>query len=154
MNVFLTDEQSVPVDVARIRTLAELVLEQQGFPQDTEVTIMLVTDSDMVGYNERFMNRDGPTDVLAFPLEELAPGVVPDWRPGDPPVNLGDVIIAPEYVGRQASEQGSEFTHEISLMVVHGILHLMGWDHGEDSDAERMEGRERELLGMIGVPRT
>ena len=153
MNVFLSDEQPVPVDISRLRRLAEMVLDHQGYPDQTEVTLMLVTDEDMAGYNERFMDRTGPTDVLAFPLETFEAGSAPEWRTGDPPVTLGDVIIAPDYVGRQAREHGNEFTDEISLMVVHGILHLMGWDHGEDDDAERMEARERELLALVGVSR-
>ena len=153
MNVFLTDEQPVPVDLARVRLLAEMVLIQQGFPTESEVTVMLVTDDDMAGYNDRFMSRSGPTDVLAFPLETLQAGVAPEWRPGDPPISIGDVIIAPDYVGRQAEEHGSEFTDELSLMVVHGMLHLMGWDHADDAQADAMESRERHLLSTIGVKR-
>lgn len=153
MNVFVTDEQTVPVDLALIRHLAESILRHEGYPADSEVTVMLVGDVDMAGYNERFMDRTGPTDVLAFPLETVQPGEVPERLPGDPPISLGDVIIAPDYVRRQAIENDTEFGDELALMVVHGILHLMGWDHADDGQAEEMEARERELLGTVGVNR-
>ena len=153
MNVFLTDEQAVPVDLALIHHLAEVILEHEGYPDESEVTVMLVTDDDMTGYNERFMKRTEPTDVLAFPLETLEPGRPPERRPGEPPITLGDVIISPDYVRRQAMEQGSEFGDELALMVVHGVLHLMGWDHANDDQAEEMEERERKLLATVGVTR-
>ncbi|MGF1668570.1 MAG: rRNA maturation RNase YbeY [Acidimicrobiia bacterium] len=153
MNVYVTDEQSVAVDVAGLRLLAESVLTDEGFPEDSEVTLMLVSDEAISEYNHRFMDRQGPTDVLAFPLEQLEPGQAPKRRPGAPPVMLGDIIIAPAYVSRQALEQGSEFTDEVSLMVVHGMLHLMGWDHADDAQAEEMEARERTLLAKVGVKR-
>lgn len=153
MNVFVTDEQTVPVDLAGIRLLAETVLAGEAYPDESEVTVMLVTDDAIAEYNERFMSRQGPTDVLAFPLEQLEPGVAPERRPNDPPVVLGDVVIAPQYVSLQAAEQGSEFGDEMALMVVHGLLHLMGWDHADDAQAEEMEARERDLLARVGVVR-
>lgn len=153
MNVFVTDEQPVPVDLAGVRLLAESVLADEGYPAASEITVMFVTDDAMAEYNERFMSRTGPTDVLAFPVDRLQPGVAPDHVPGSPPVMLGDVIIAPSHVSRQAMEHGAEFTHELALMVVHGMLHLMGWDHADDSQAEEMEARERALLAKVGVPR-
>jgi probable rRNA maturation factor len=153
VNVFVTDEQLIPVDVAGLRMLVESVLTSEAYPDESEVTLMLVTDEAMTEYNRRFMDRVGPTDVLAFPLEKLVPGVAPERRPNDPPFMLGDVIVAPSYVGRQAVEQGSEFSDELALMVVHGMLHLMGWDHSDDSQAEQMESRERVLLAKMGVSR-
>jgi probable rRNA maturation factor len=107
----------------------------------------------MASYNERFLDRWGPTDVLAFPVEELLPGVVPDRDQNGPPLVIGDVIVAPAYVGRQAAENGSGFADEMALMVAHGLLHLLGYDHVEDDDAELMERREAQLLAMVGVER-
>lgn len=153
MNVFLTDEQSVPVDLALVRHLAATILEHERYPDDSEVTIMLVSAEDMAGYNERFMHRTGPTDVLAFPLESLQPGEAPKRRRGEPPVTLGDVIISPDYVRQQAQSEDTEFGDELALMVVHGMLHLMGWDHADDDQAEDMEERERTLLAGVGVLR-
>lgn len=153
MSVFLADEQGEQVDLLQLRHLAELVLSEEGYPDETEVTVLLVSDDEMASYNERFLERDGPTDVLAFPVEELMPGIVPDHDPKGPPLAIGDVIIAPAYVGRQAEEHGNGFPDEMALMVAHGILHLLGYDHVEDDEAELMEGREAELLALVGVER-
>jgi probable rRNA maturation factor len=153
VSVFLADEQSEPVDLLQLRHLAELVLTEEGFPDETEVTVLLVSDDEMSSYNERFLDRSGPTDVLAFPVEELTPGFVPDYHPAGPPLVIGDVIVAPAYVRRQAGETEVGFDEEMALMVAHGILHLLGYDHIEDGDAELMERREAELLSMVGVER-
>lgn len=153
MSVFLANEQEEEVDLERIRELAELTLSEEGFPPETEVTVLLVSDEEMASYNRRFVHRDGPTDVLAFPVEELLPGVVPDHDPQGPPLLVGDVIVAPAYVGRQAAEHGVGFGDEMALMVTHGILHLLGYMHDSDEDAALMEQRERELLARVGVAR-
>ena len=153
MSVFLADEQGERVDLLQLRQLAELVLTEEGYPDETEVTLLLVSDDEMSSYNERFLDRTGPTDVLAFPVEELTPGFVPDQDPAGPPLVIGDVIVAPAYVSRQAAETEIGFDDEMALMVAHGILHLLGYDHIEDADAELMERREAELLSMVGVVR-
>jgi probable rRNA maturation factor len=149
----MADEQGEPVDLEQLRGLAELVLREEGYPGETELTLLLVNEDEMSSYNERFLNRSGPTDVLAFPVEELVPGVAPDPDPNGPPLMIGDVIVAPAYVGRQAAENESSFEDEMALMVTHGILHLLGYDHLDDDDAERMERRETELLSMVGKTR-
>jgi probable rRNA maturation factor len=151
--IFLADEQTDEVGLSDLHSLAQLVLREEGYSNDVEVTLIFVSESEMAAYNERFLDRSGPTDVLAFPVEELMPGVVPDIDPHGPPLMLGDVIIAPGYVRQQAESNGVRFEDEMALMVTHGILHLLGYDHVEDEDAERMEGRERELLAMTGRTR-
>ncbi len=153
MSVFLADEQGETVDLDQLRGLAELVLREEGYPDATELTLLLVNEDEMSSYNERFLDRSGPTDVLAFPVEELMPGVVPDPDPNGPPLMIGDVIIAPAYVGRQAAEYEVAFDDEMALMVTHGILHLLGYDHLDDQDAELMERRETEMLSLVGLKR-
>jgi probable rRNA maturation factor len=153
VSVFLADEQGEELDLAGMRTLAELVISNEGFPKDTEVTLLFVDEDEMSSYNERFLNRSGPTDVLAFPVEDLLPGVAPDPNPTGPPMMIGDVIIAPAYVKRQAGELEVDFEDEMALMVTHGILHLMGYDHQADGDAAAMENREVEILGLVGKKR-
>ncbi len=153
MNVDVTDEQSLPVDTTGLRHLAELVLTAEGLPADTEVSVVLVPDEVIAAYNRRFMEREGPTDVLAFPLERLRPGEVPERAPGAPPLVLGDVFIAPGHVAAQAERLGTDVGTEMALMLVHGLLHLLGYDHVDDADAELMERRERELLAEVGMVR-
>ncbi len=153
MSVFLADEQGETVDLDQLRGLAELVLREEGYPDGTELTVLLVNEDEMSSYNERFLDRSGPTDVLAFPVEELVPGVVPDHDPNGPPLMIGDVIVAPAYVGRQAAEYEVAFDDEMALMVTHGILHLLGYDHLDNDDAELMERRETEVLSLVGLKR-
>jgi probable rRNA maturation factor len=146
VSVFLADEQDDPIDAEPLRRLAELVLEEERFPADTEVTLLLVGEDQIATYNDRFMHRQGATDVLAFPIEHLKPGSVPQRRAGGPPLNIGDVVIAPAYVRAQAEAAGVPLDEELALMVVHGLLHLLGYDHQDDEEADSMEQRERQLL--------
>ncbi len=153
MSVFVANEQKETVGLPDLHALAELVLRDEGYPADAEVTLLFVDETEIASYNGRFLDRDGATDVLAFPVEELLPGLVPDSDPQGPPLMLGDVVIAPSYVRRQADEHGVSFEDEMALMVTHGILHLLGYDHTDDSEAERMEERERQLLAKVGRTR-
>ena len=150
MSVFLADEQDDPIDAEPLRRLAEMVLKEEQFPDDSEVTLLFVGEDQIATYNDRFMHRKGATDVLAFPIEHLQPGKVPDRKPGGPPLNLGDVVIAPSYVRVKAGAAGVPFSEELSLLVVHGLLHLLGYEHEEDEAAEVMEHRERQLLARAG----
>ena len=150
MNVFLADEQDDPIDAEPLRRLAAMVLEKERYPDDTEVTLLFVGEDQIATYNERFLHREGATDVLAFPVEHLRPGSSPDRRTGGPPLNVGDVVIAPSFVRTQAEAAGVAFDDELSLMVVHGVLHLLGYDHQDDQAAEEMEERERQLLEQNG----
>ena len=153
MNVFVADEQSEPVDVSALRELARSVLEAEECPLDSEVSVLLVGDEEMAGYNQKFLQRSGPTDVISLPIEELSPGRPPAAVPQGPPPMLGDVIVAPAYIRRQAADLDVAFDDEMSLMVVHGLLHLLGYEHHDEAAAERMESRERELLRAAGRTR-
>lgn len=151
--VFLADEQPDDLDGVDLALLARHVLAHEEYPDRVEVTVLLVDEQTIAAYNERFMGRSGPTDVLAFPLEPLEPGVVPDVPSAGPPLNLGDVVIAPAYVARQAADHDVAYGDELALMLVHGMLHLMGWDHPDDDAAEAMEAREASILSRVGRAR-
>jgi probable rRNA maturation factor len=153
VNLFLADEQDEPLQPDALLRLAEIVMERAGLPEDTEASIVLVGADQIAEYNDRFLGRTGPTDVISLPIEDLAPGAAPRRDPGGPPLNLGDVFICPEVVRSNAAGAGVPFEAEMALMVVHGFLHLLGWDHQDPGDAERMEQRERELLAEVGVER-
>lgn len=153
MSVFVADEQAEEFALDDLHSLAELVMSSEGYPSEAEVTLLFVDEKEIASYNERFLERHGATDVLAFPVEELLPGVVPDTDRQGPPLMLGDVVIAPSYVKRQAVDLGVAFEDEMALMVTHGILHLLGYDHVDDDDAERMEERERQILAEVGRTR-
>jgi probable rRNA maturation factor len=150
VNVLFADEQDEPIVTDELLMLAELVLDAEGLDDDTGVAIVLIDEPQMAELNETHMGKEGPTDVLSFPIETARPGLPPTRVSGGPPIELGDVFIAPSIVRRNAEQQGVPFEDELALMIVHGLLHLLGWDHEDEADAIRMERRERELLARIG----
>lgn len=150
MNVFFSDEQDRPVDAASLRAFAEAVVSAEGYHPGTELSVILVDRDQMAEYNARFMGASGPTDVLAFPLEDLTAGEVPVRLPGEPPVVLGDVFLCPAEIEERARREGIEFDDFLHLLLAHGILHLLGYDHQDDPAADAMERREEELLALIG----
>ena len=165
VEVFVADEQTdLPVESIRWLRLAEQVLAEQGIRGDAELSILFVDEQSMADLNRRFNAKDGPTDVLAFPIDEepaeggrspdsggTGPGYVPA-EPGDMPKLLGDVVVCPAVAFRNAPEHAGTFDDEVALLVVHGILHLLGMDHHDEADAEAMEAKERELLAKYHVP--
>ncbi len=151
--VSITNCQDIPVDDQALVMLASLVAESEGCASGTEIGIILVDEEEMAGLNLEAMGREEPTDVLSFPIEACSPGFPPVTAVDGPPVLLGDVVIAPSYVKRRAAELGEEFSSEMALMVTHGVLHLFGYEHETEADAEIMEARERFILAQIGVSR-
>ena len=129
-----------------IRDLALFVLEREGKPINTEVSISFVNDTAMAELNERFRGMEGPTDVLSFECDGVDDDLSAMTLAEDPVYELGDVVIAPDVASRQTREFGTTFEEEISLLLVHGLLHLCGYDHIEDDEAEVMEKREAEIL--------
>jgi probable rRNA maturation factor len=111
----------------------------------SELAIVLTDDAAIRALNHRWRGRDKPTNVLSFP----AHGVVP---PGSGPRPLGDVVIAYETMAREAQEQGLPLTHHLAHLAVHGFLHLLGYDHESDTEAETMEQLERDILARLDVP--
>lgn len=141
MAVQLTDEQTaVTVDGQELVRLARFVLAERRIPPDMDVGILLVDVSTITGLNAAHMDKDGPTDVLAFPIDE--PGTTP---PGIPAV-LGDIVLCPEVAHGQAAEFGRSGPDEVRLLVVHGLLHLMGMDHDSPSAELEMFGLTDRLL--------
>lgn len=130
-----------PLDLEAFRRLAGFVLEREDAPVAVELSIAVVELLEMTELNSRFREKDGPTDVLSFPCDDPCAVV----EPGEP-VTLGDVVIAPEVAERQALEYGHTVEEELNLLLVHGVLHLLGYDHETDEDAAVMQARERVLL--------
>jgi probable rRNA maturation factor len=112
-----------------------------------EVSILLTDDTQIQALNREYRQQDKPTNVLSFAaLDEDSP------LPPDGPILLGDVIVAYQTTEREAREEGKSFADHLSHLVVHGVLHLLGYDHIEDDEAEEMESLERSILGALGVP--
>ena len=113
-----------------------------------EVSIVLTDDSTIRALNREWRGIDKPTNVLSFPaLQPSAP-----QKPGDAPRMLGDIAIAYQTMRREADEEGKPFDHHLSHLAVHGFLHLIGYDHENDDDAEAMERLETEILAQLGIP--
>ena len=155
MEVHLADHQELSVDEVTLRALAKVVLDSENLPSTTEVGIMLVTDEEMAEHNRRCLGEDGPTDVLALPLGPPDTGHLESHTPDGEtvPYGLGDVIIAPAFVRRQARTHGVSYEDDMGLMVAHGLLHLIGYTHGSDLEAGEMEAKERRLLAKVGLER-
>lgn len=150
MNVTLLDGQDDPLEPSPLTDLAESVMVAEGLPPDTELAIHLVDAARIAELNEAHLGKSGPTDVLSFPIESLTPGQIPAAADDGPPPTLGDVLICPAVVRQNAAQAGVALDDELALMVVHGVLHLLGYDHVDDEDAEQMEARERTLLAAAG----
>jgi probable rRNA maturation factor len=157
IDVFGADEQAdCEVALTSLVALSRSVLEAEGVRNGAEVSLLFVDEPTIAELNERFLGHSGPTDVLSFPLEDepLASGRQPDsggTGPGEPldeepPDLLGDVVVCPKVAASNAVRDGVGYDDELALLVVHGTLHLLGWDHEEDAAAQAMERREHELL--------
>ena len=155
------DEQdTVPLDIPRWVRLAQLVLRAERVDPDAELGLIFVDEATIADLNRRFLDTSGPTDVLAFPLDEDVPAVGRDPDDGgrgpgsatetnEPPTVLGDVVVCPSVAQHHADGAGTPLDDELALLVVHGVLHLLAYDHVDVGDAERMQRRERELLGRF-----
>ena len=126
-----------------IEELAEFVIRAEEKPESTEVSISFVTEEEIHDLNREWRGVDRPTDVLSFECDNLDDDFA---VAGEAVYELGDIVIAPDVAERQAPEYGLTFADETSLLVTHGLLHLCGYDHMEDGEAQVMEERERELL--------
>jgi probable rRNA maturation factor len=115
---------------------------------EAEIAVMLTDDSGIRTLNSNWRGVDKPTNVLSFPA--LQPERAP--KPGDAPRMLGDIAIAYETMRREADEEQKPFDHHLSHLAVHGFLHLIGYDHENDADAEAMESLETEILAQLGIP--
>jgi probable rRNA maturation factor len=148
MPVFFADEQSLAVDADDLVALAHLVLEDRRVPDDMEVALLLVDEPTIAGLNAQHLGHEGPTDVLAFPMDE------PGESPPAGPAILGDVVLCPAVAYAQARERGLEPRDELQLLTVHGLLHLLGMDHAEPEEEREMMALTLRLLDRYrgGLP--
>ena len=157
--VFCANEQSdVDIDLDRWRRLAENVLAAQGVRGAAELSLVFVDEATIAEMNSLHMGKVGATDVLAFPIdavvvdESAGPGSIsrgPDRPPSDAddfPLLLGDVVVCPAVAGRQAPRHAGNFDDEVALLVTHGVLHVLGYDHADVEQRNNMQRVERSLL--------
>ena len=134
---------------------AALTAEQVGIP--CEVNILVTDDAAIHEINLDMRNVDRPTDVLSFPMFELAPGEKPGEKDADPAtglVPLGDMVLSLERAKAQAEEFGHSVEREVSYLAVHSVLHLLGYDHMDEGEMKaQMRGREEAILTTLGITR-
>jgi probable rRNA maturation factor len=128
-----------------IETQVRFLLERLHMHPDTEVSITFVDERRMSDLHEEYMDEPGPTDVMAWPMDELQPGA-PGALSG--PGVLGDVVICPQFAARQAQAAGHDLAQEMQLLLTHGILHLLGHDHAEPEEHAVMFGLQDDLLAQ------
>lgn len=142
MQISITSHrQPEALDLTAFQRLAEFTLDREEAPRNCELSIAIVDIAEMTALNEQHRGKVGPTDVLSFECDDLCAVFGPDE-----PIIIGDVIIAPEVAETQAAEYGHTVEEELNLLLVHGILHLLGYDHIEDADDEVMRAREQSIL--------
>ena len=148
MTIDIANEAGVGVDEVRLAAVARSALDQMRIHPLAELSVLLVDEQAMTDLHERWMGEPGPTDVLAFPMDELRPphldGNRGDGRPE--PGLLGDVVLCPQVAAEQAEKAGHSTQDELELLCVHGILHLLGYDHAEPDEHAAMFGTQDQLL--------
>jgi probable rRNA maturation factor len=143
VTIEVNNESGYQVDEAEVAALARYVLDEMHVHPQTDLSVLLVDVDVMTDLHVRWMDEPGPTDVLSFPMDELRPGS--DGEPS-PAGLLGDVVLCPEVAAQQAHTAGHSTAEELLLLTVHGILHLLGYDHAEPDEEKEMFALQRQLL--------
>jgi probable rRNA maturation factor len=143
MSIEVANESGVNVDEAGLAALARFVLDQLRIHPQAELSLLLVDTEAMEQLHVQWMEEPGPTDVLAFPMDELRP-TKDDEEPE--PGLLGDVVLCPAVAEQQAPAAGHTTAAELELLTTHGILHLVGYDHAETDERDEMFALQGELL--------
>ncbi|MCI1997656.1 MAG: rRNA maturation RNase YbeY [Olsenella sp.] len=136
-----------PITLQEFRDDCDLVLREEGVQRDCMVSISVVGDERMRELNKEWRGQDRCTDVLSLECERPDD---PDLAPGEP-CELGDIVLAPAYIARQAEGFGTTAADEFRLLLVHAMLHLLGYDHLEEDEAQVMEAREDELVSLLST---
>jgi probable rRNA maturation factor len=154
MSVEIANESGVTVDERSLEQLARFVLTELGVHPLVELSIRLVDVEAMSALHVHFMDEPGPTDVLAFPMDELHDQRDDVESPDAPPTLLGDVVLCPAVAEQQAREAGHSTEAELHLLCTHGILHLLGYDHADAAQEREMFGEQTRLLTGWSVVRS
>jgi len=148
MSIDIANEAGIEVDEVALAAVARFALDQMRIHPLAELSVLLVDERAMPDLHERWMGEPGPPDVPAFPMDELRPPHMDGSRPdsGPEPGLLGDVVLCPQVAAGQAEKAGHSTQDELELLCVHGILHLLGYDHAEPEEHAAMFGTQDQLL--------
>ncbi|WP_432830224.1 rRNA maturation RNase YbeY [Dactylosporangium sp. CA-092794] len=145
MSIEIANESGAEVNSDTILAVARHALDEMGVNPLAELSVLLVDVEYMTELNHRWMDGEGPTDVLAFPMDEGSVDHGPGEGAGEPAL-LGDIVLCPEVAAKQAATAGHAAVDELALLTVHGILHLLGYDHAEPEEEAEMFGLQARLL--------
>lgn len=145
MSIEVSNESGLDVSEEELISVARFVLDKLDVNPGAELSMVLLDSNSMADLHMRWMDLPGPTDVMSFPMDELEPGGRPD-APEPGPAVLGDIVLCPEFAAEQAAAAGHSLGHELALLTIHGVLHLLGFDHGEPAGEKEMFALQRQLL--------
>jgi probable rRNA maturation factor len=151
VSIEVQNESDAEVDLERLVRVARHVLDRMGVHALAELSMILVDEERMAELHVQWMDEPGPTDVMAFPMDELdlrgSRGALPGAVADDTQESvLGDVVLCPAVAARQAVDAGHSTADELDLLTTHGVLHLLGFDHAEPEEKQEMFGLQGELL--------
>ena len=145
MSIEVSNESGIDVSEAELISVARFVIKEMKVNPGAELSMVLLDTAAMADLHMRWMDLPGPTDVMSFPMDELEPGGRPD-APDPGPSMLGDIALCPEFAAAQAEAAGHSLGQELALLTVHGVLHLLGYDHAEPDEEKEMFALQRRLL--------
>jgi probable rRNA maturation factor len=149
MTVDINNESGLEVDSPGLVRLATFALDQLRIHPQAELSILLVDEDTMSAYHEKYMGEVGPTDVLSFPMDELRP---PDDGDEPPEGLLGDIVLCPTVTNQQAAAHGRSPQEESEYLLVHGMLHLLGFDHAEPEEkADMFDLKDKIIAAWAGA---
>ncbi len=146
MSIEIANESGVVLDESMLVAVARHALEEMGVSPMAELSMLLIDTEHMSELNQRWMDSSGPTDVLAFPMDEFDSERGPGHVPGDTFALLGDVVLCPAVAKQQARQAGHSMADELHLLTVHGVLHLLGYDHADPEEEREMFALQNRLL--------
>jgi len=138
MGIELTNNSAAQADENQISSVAKFALAKMGIHPDSDLSITLVDEAEMEKLHIEWMDLPGPTDVLSFPMDELKP-----FSAADGPGIIGDIVLCPEFAAKQAK---STVAAELALLTIHGVLHLLGFDHAEKDEEKEMFDLQEKIL--------
>ena len=145
MTIEVANESGVGVDELSLVSVSRFALDKMGINALAELSILLMDVEAMTELHIKWMDEEGPTDVMSFPMDELDTARRPD-EAGPGPALLGDVVLCPAVATEQATQAGHSLDDELHLLTVHGILHLLGYDHAEPAEERKMFQLQNQLL--------
>jgi probable rRNA maturation factor len=146
VSIELSNESEIELDLERVQSLAIHVRDELKLHPQVDIGVIFVDEAAMTELHIKWMDEPGPTDVLSFPMDELRPGS--DLLPS-PEGILGDIVVCPQVAAEQALKAGHSTIEEILLLVTHGMLHLVGFDHAEPEEEKEMFGLQKQFLASF-----